>query len=793
MIGQTISHYKILEKLGEGGMGVVYKAQDLKLNRPVALKFLPQHIIAKPVDKARFLQEAQAAALLNHPNICAIYAIHEDGDEQFIELEFVDGVTLRDRLPIEKTTEILDYAIQIGEALQEAHGKEIVHRDIKSENIMLNARGQVKVMDFGLAKLKGSMQLTQSSTTVGTLAYTAPEQVQGSQADPRSDIFSFGVVLYEMLTGRVPFRGEHQAALMYSIVNEEPEPLEKYRPSVAPEIASIVSKAIEKNPSDRYQSVSDLVVDLRRARRKSSGVSSTELAAIKDRDFRKEVQEIGLKTAAIPLSKGSSRRIYMYVAIGSIVVLAIAGYFLLGQRGEVIDSIAVMPLVNVGGDPNMDYLTDGITEAVINNLSRLHNLRVMSQTSVFKYKGKEIDPSEIGKAFNVRAVLTGRILRRENDLQVSVELVDTRDGKQFWGEQYNKPLSTIQGLQGDISKDISQQLRVQITGEDRATLVKAPTNNAEAYELFLRARLNWNQRNAAALLRAVELYNQAIAKDPTYAQAYAGLAETYVLLPTFVFPPPSDAISTGKAFALKSLEINPNQAEAYSALAWAKWSEADIQGAEKEFRHAIDLNPNYATAHHWYGVFLISRNIEESLLQHRIARQLDPLSLVMQSTEALALGKAGRRDEAIRQFQAVLQADPNFGIARFMLGSQYLSLGNYQQAILEYQTAVTTWSRNAVGGLATAYALAGKKKESLEILAELEKLAAKGYELETGVASIYMGLGDREKALYWLNRVYEHRSLNQLYMGLFFNMPNLASMRSDPRIDQALKRIGFEK
>ncbi|MBF8296475.1 MAG: Tetratricopeptide repeat protein [Bacteroidetes bacterium] len=793
MIGQTISHYKILEKLGEGGMGVVYKAQDTKLNRPVALKFLPQHIIAKPTDKARFLQEAQAAALLNHPNICAIYAIHEDGDEQFIELEFVEGVTVRDRLPIEKTTEILDYAIQIGEALQEAHGKEIVHRDIKSENIMLNARGQVKVMDFGLAKLKGSVQLTQSSTTVGTLAYTAPEQVQGAQADPRSDIFSFGVVLYEMLTGRVPFRGEHQAALMYSILNEDPEPVEKYRPNVPPDVISIVDKALEKNPADRYQTVADMEVDLRRARRKTSGTSPAALSKMKDHDFEKAVGELGLKTATIPIKK-QRKWAFLFSALGSLLLgVLIIGYLMFFKQGEPLSSLAVMPLVNVGGDPDGEYLSDGITEAVISTLSRLRNLRVMSRSSVFRYKGKEFDPLEIGKVFNVGTVLTGRIVRRENDVQLSVELVDTKDGKQIWGEQYFRAMSNIQSLQGELSKDISEQLRLQISGVESANLNTIPTSNAEAYQHYLKGRYNWNKRTPEGLERALAFYHEAIQRDSSFAQGYSGIAETHVLHPVYIFPPPIDAMEKARTFARKALELNPRLAEAYTALAYAKWSECEWPEAEKDYRKAIELNPNYATAHHWYALLLGALgDTENAFSQMRKAQEIDPLSFIIQMNLGIIFELMGRRQEAIQEYQKVIEMEPNFGLNHAALGAAYLNSGRYDEARVELEKAQSQLG-TVSPFIAAYYARTGRKDQARKLLNELEQLAAKGHKVQSAIAYVYLALGDREQTLAWLKQVYTNRSVNPLYVLQIKAHPGLESMKSDPRIVEALRNAGMER
>jgi serine/threonine protein kinase/Flp pilus assembly protein TadD len=787
MIGQTISHYHILEKLGEGGMGVVYKAQDAKLNRTVALKFLPQHLSASEQDKARFIQEAQAAAALNHPNICTIHGIEEHDGQTFIVMEFIEGQTLRDKganVPLKQTIEI---GIQLAEGLAVAHEKGIVHRDLKPENIMLQKDGRVRVMDFGLAKLKGASRLTKAGSTVGTTGYMSPEQVQGLEIDHRTDIFSLGVILYELFAGQSPFKGVHETAINYEIVNVDPEPMLSVKPEISPELDAIVLECMAKEPSERSQSAAEVAKDLRRVKRESSKTRMSRVTTATSRVS---------STPEQPARKVSFGLAKLLSALLSVVLVAAAvgAYVLFFAKPEqTFDSVAVMPLVNVGGDPNTDYLSDGITEAIINNLSRLRNLRVMSRSSVFRFKGQEIDPLEVGKVFNVQAVLTGRIVRRESDFQLSVELVDARDGKQLWGEQYNRPFSTIQALQGELSKDISEQLRVQITGEERASLSVAPTNNPEAYQLYLRGRLNWNRRSADALQRAAELYKQAIEIDPTYAQAYTGFAETYALIPLFVFPPPMDALDKAKSYAQKALQINPQQAEAYTALAWTKFIECDLEGAERDFRRAIELNPNYPTAHHWYGVYLgHGGRVEEALQQHMIAQKLDPLSLVIQTTLANNLYLSNRPAEAIRELRKVLDVEPNFGLALCMLGTVFHKIGIPDSAAVTLEKATVVFGKGALPILGSFYAMTGKKERAREILRELEQLASQGYKVENAIALVYMGFEDKEKTLLWLERTYNNRAAWPLYLGYMKNHPGLKSMWSDARIPQALKKLGVE-
>ncbi|MEX1138442.1 MAG: protein kinase [Bacteroidota bacterium] len=796
MIGQTIYHYKILEKLGEGGMGVVYKAQDTKLDRTVALKFLPPRVANSEQNRARFLQEAKAAASLNHQNICTIHGVEEKGDEFFIVMEYVDGATLRDRntTPSQPLETILSHGIQIGEALHEAHSKGIVHRDIKAENIMVSAKGQVKVMDFGLAKIKGALKLTRTSGTVGTIGYMAPEQIQGSEADVRSDIFSFGVVLYEMLTGRLPFRGEHEAAMMYSIINEPPVPLETYRSDSSAELALILGKALEKHPEDRYQNVSDLMVDLRRVKKKSSGVLSSQVGLAKDPEFQKTAQSLDIKTTSIPRLKRRNLTAFSLAAAVMIVAVSSAIYLLFfPQRSETITSLAVMPFENATGDQNLEYLTDGITEGIINNLSRLSNLRVMSRTSVFRYKGKEIDPREVGTTLGVQAVLTGRMTQRPNGFSVSLELVDSRDSRQIWGELYTRSLSDISTLEREVPQEISSRLQLKLSGEDQANSTTASTADAEAYQLYLKGRFNWQKRTPDALNRSIDFYTQAIERDPSFAQAYTGLAETYAVIPVYFFPPPREAFERAKYYALKALELDPKRAEAFAVLGYAKWSSFDFDGGERDFKRAIELNPRYATTHQWYQMLLsTSGRHHEAIAQIQRAQELDPLSLVIQTNAGVALAQAGRYEEAIVQYHKVLATEPNFPLARLALGRAFIGIGKLAEAISEFEKAQTALGGNVFPYLASSYALMGKHDQAQKILVQIEAQAQKGEKVEAYLALVYMAMGQKEKAVEWLERLYESRYINIVYLGDVRDFPKMTGMDSDPRIQSVLKMIGVK-
>ncbi|MDH3251952.1 MAG: serine/threonine-protein kinase, partial [Ignavibacteria bacterium] len=512
MIGRTISHYKIVEKLGEGGMGVVYKAEDTRLDRLVALKFLPHHLHASQQEQARFLQEAKAAATLTHANVCVVHAIEESDGQQFIVMEYVEGMTLREKIEASplKLSDAFAYAVHIGEALHEAHSKGIVHRDVKAENIMVTPKNQVKVMDFGLAKLKGSLRLTKESSTVGTLAYMAPEQIQGGEVDARSDIFSFGVVLFEMVTVRTPFRGEHDAAMMYSILNEEPESIRQHRPEAPADLDRIVLRSLEKDPDDRYQHVDDMVSELKLLQKKSGRVTRPS--------------SVDISTAA-PLSPATnpdtikglmqrgSRTRWPVIGGIAVVVLVAAGvvFSLLTSRSdERITSMAVLPFTNGSTDPNAEYLSDGFTESLINSLSKLPGIKMMSRSSVFRYKGKEISPQTVAHELGVGAVLTGRIIERGNELAISVELISGKDNSHIWGEQYYRTMSDIIVLQSEISREISSQLKVTLTGDQEAKLTKSATENTEAYQLYLRGRFHWNKRTPEGFQKAAAYFRQAV-------------------------------------------------------------------------------------------------------------------------------------------------------------------------------------------------------------------------------------------------------------------------------------------
>ncbi len=794
MIGTMVSYYQILSKLGEGGMGVVYLAHDVKLGRDVALKFLPHGLQPDESERARFMQEAHAAAILNHPHICTVYDIQEHDGQQFIVMEYIEGKSLRALAPVKDVQDAVTFAIQIGEALQEAHCHGVVHRDIKADNIMVNAKNQVKIMDFGLAKLKGSLKLTRTLSTLGTLAYMAPEQLRGEEADARSDIFSFGVVLFEMLAGRLPFGGDHEAAMMYSIVNEPPKPLQKYRPDVPPELEQTIGRALEKERGERYQHVDDMVSELRRVPMLGARVSHFPMPETGPAEPSSVSAPPGQEgfTPAKSETKHPSRLVWSAL-IGTLVILGFLGYLVLVPGHKTIDSIAVLPFVNASGDPNTEYLSDGITETLINGLSRLSNLAVMSRSSVFHYKGKDTDPQAIGKELGVEAVLTGRVMQRGENLVISTELVDVSNNHHIWGDQYNRKFADILPVQEEIAREISRNLRLHLGSEEERRLSQRSTESTEAYQLYLKGRFHWNKRKADDLQKALEYFDQARIIDPSYALAYAGLASTYCLLPEYAAIPPREAVPKAEAAALKAAELDPTLAEPHAVLGLLKQTfRWDWEGAQSEYKRAIELNPNYPTSYHWYSECLkLQGKFDQGLIQIKRAQELDPLSPVISLNVAEMLDAMRQDDLALEQYRKTLELDPNLPGAHEDLGLLLARQGKVAEAISEFQTMrqiVGPDNLYGLGSLGIVLGEAGKKEEARDILRKLLAASKQGSSKSTQIAGVYAALDDKEKAIQWLERAYEEGDAVLCYLKID---PVWDGLRPDVRFTALLKKIGL--
>jgi len=750
MIGKTISHYRILEKLGQGGMGVVYKAEDTKLKRTVALKFLPQDLTRNPDAKTRFIQEAQAASALDHPNVCNIHEIAETEDDQiFIAMACYDGETLKNKIErgAMAAGEAIPIAIQVAEGLAKAHGRGIIHRDIKPANIMVTDEGVAKILDFGLAKLAGQARLTKTASTVGTVAYMSPEQVEGGEVDCRSDIWSLGVVLYEMVTGKLPFRGDYESAMLYSIMNDRPKLMSSLRGGIPRELERVVEKTLSKRLEERYQSMTDLLSDL-----KALSV--------------RESDRLGAQGPA-PGEEMEARR-----------------------RKK---SIAVLPFRSLSESKEDEYFSDGTTEDIITQLSKIGELRVISRTSIMRYKHSEKSIPEISRELGVDTILEGSVRRAGGRVRIAAQLLDGKTDEHMWAETYDRDINDIFAIQSDVAEKIAQALKAKLSPAEKERIERKPTESTEAYNYYLKGRFYWNKRRADDLKTAIEYFNQAIEIDPEYALAYAGLASAYVVLPDYAGLPPKEVMPKGKVAAAKALELDPTLGEAHAVLGAISENEWDWASAEIEYKRAIELNPSYPTAHQWYSQILIYFDrFDEALAEIKRALKLDPLSLILNSVLGNALYFGRRFEEAADQFRKTLELDSSFAHAHLYLGWVHVQLGQLEKAISEFEKAraIAGIGPYGLGGLGNAYGRAGKKSEAVKMLDELLRISTQGYSISYHIAVVYSGLGDKDKALEWLEKAYEERSTFVEEIGVD---PVWDGLSPDPRFLALKRKMGLEK
>ncbi|MGH9368185.1 MAG: protein kinase domain-containing protein [Thermoanaerobaculia bacterium] len=785
--GSRLGPYEVLAPLGAGGMGEVYRARDTRLGREVAVKVLPAEFSADPARLRRFEQEARAASALNHPNILTIHDVGTHGGVPYVVTELLEGETLRGglaagALPPKRA---LGHALQIAHGLAAAHEKGIVHRDLKPENIFVTRDGRLKILDFGLARLVSAGQSevvrtelptespgTDPGVVLGTLGYMSPEQLRGQPADARSDIFSFGAILYEMLSGRRAFRGSSAADTIGAILKEEPPELSGTHRGISPGLERVVRHCLEKDPEQRFRSAHDLAFDL-------------------------EALSDGLAVAPAGRPARAARRRWMGVAAAVGLLLLIAAVVVrLRPRSGAIDSLAVLPFVNESADPETEYLGDGITESLINSLSQLPNLRVVSRSSVFRYKGKNSDPAAVARELGVRAVVTGRVMQRGGMLSIGAELVDTRGNRQLWGEQYNRKFADVLAIQEEIARQISENLRLRLTGEEQARLTKRATANPEAYQAYLKGFHHARKYTREDVSKGMEYFRQALALDPNYAPAYAGLAYIYVSGLADWYAPAKEVFPQAKEAALKAVELDPSLAEAHTFLAVAKLLyDYDWAGSEQEFRRALESNPADASTHYWYGVYLVALGRFEAGMQEiKRALELDPLSLEINNSLGMLFYYWRRYDEAIEQLRRTLELDSSYFFADMVLGQVYEQKGEFRAAAAAFERA--RWVSAEAGesppeilaGLIRSDALAGNRAAAMKRLEELKRLMTQRYVSRHDLAVASLALGEKEQALDWLEKAYEDRNW---WMPFLKVDPRFDALRSEPRFQALLRRIGL--
>jgi len=832
MVGRTIGYYRVLEKLGGGGMGVVYKAEDTRLGRMVALKFLPEELAQDPKSIERFRREALADSALDHPNICSVFEIGEYEGNPFIVMQYLMGQTLKQKLgrrrprtssferrerdahsprdsgeyqgavkPL-KVSEVLDLGIQVADALDAAHSKGIVHRDIKPANIFVTERGQAKLLDFGLAKLvmareakkeatsdstTSDQPLTSSGDVVGTVEYMSPEQVRSEEVDARTDLFSLGLVLYEMATGQRAFSGDSLGAIVNSILHRVPPSPRLFDPDLPPKFDEIISKAIEKDRTLRYQTASDLRADLQRLKRDTESEQGMVQPLVAD--HRSVWKRPGWVAAGLT--------ILALTAIAALLVgLNVDNWRerLLGRApAPRIESLAVLPLENLSGDPEQGYFADGMTEALITDLASVSGLRVISRTSAMRYKGTHESLQQIARELNIDAVVEGSVLRSGDRVRITAQLVQAATDRNLWASKYERDVRDVLALQNEVARSIVEEIQIKLSPQEATRLRAARAVKPDAYEAYLRGRYFWNRRDREAVMKGLGYFQQAVELDPTYALAYAGMADSYVVLGDNHWLSPHETFPKAKAAALKALEIDDKLAEAHTSLGLIRQSEWDWVGAEREYKSALVLNPGYATAHHWYSLFLcMTGRHEEAIREAGRAAELDPLSLIISLQMGQILYAARRYGEARRAIQRTLEVSPDFSPARNFLGQVYIQDHELEKSIAVLQEAATLSPGNDAtkATLGYAYALSGREGDSQKALAALKEQSRRRYVSPYLLALVCVGLGKKGEAFEWLEEAYKQRDSELPWISV---EPMFDLLRSDTRFHDLVARMNLAR
>jgi serine/threonine protein kinase/tetratricopeptide (TPR) repeat protein len=775
--GVFAGRYQIIEELGRGGMGVVYKAVDNKLKRTVALKFLPFEWTYDAQAKERFVREAQAAAALDHPNICTVHEIDEAEGRMFISMAFVEGESLKAKTGrgLLKVDEALGLGMQVAEGLREAHKKGVIHRDIKSANIMVTESGQAKIMDFGLARVRGSTLLTREGMTMGTIAYMSPEQARGEAVDHRSDIWSLGVVLYEMLSGRLPFPGEHDQAVVYAILKEQPKPLSAVRPEIPESIEHVVGKALEKNPDQRYQSVEELIDDLRSV---AEGIEPERIRTRRRKAKLLRWKRVGLLGSA---------------AVLFVILSMIALKFFTGHA-RAIESLAVLPLENLSGDPQQEYFSDGMHEALITDLAQLGGLkRVIARSSVMRFKGTKTPLSKVAQELKVDGLITGAVLRSGDRVRVTAQLIDPATEAQLWAHSYERDLRDVLSLQNDIVSAITREVKVRLTPQEETRLASARQVNPEAYDACLKGRYSWYKLSRQGLDSALEFFTLALEKDPEYAPAYAGIAIVWQGYMQQGFIPYEEGTPKVKAAALKAIELDNTLAEVHFVLAaistWVDW---DWIGGERAFRRAIELNPMYPDPRVYYAHFLdIVGRPKEAAPQADRALELDPLNTLFQGIYAMHLMCLRRYDDAVALLRKILDSAPNDAIALSTLRSAYHMKRMYKEALEIWKASYAAkGDREAEDALARGFAEAGYQGALRRVAETLVERSRTKYVTPWQIATLYTRAGMNKEAIDWLEKAYQTRDLNMPYLSVD---PIFDNLRNEPRFQDILRRMKLLK